>query len=355
MAAVAEATLDRGRRAGAFLMVIGLMAVLFAAVAPGADAALDNGACNGITGAGDEVGELVKSTSPVGGTSAAPVHVAPGTVITATLTWNAEHWRTINQIEDCVYTGGTAADPFGSLNADLSTQEKPGTNDGSLVHSYTVPNLADGTLVCDRGRMSGFFTRDAADETGTSITVKSVQTVCFTVDSAATTTTTSTTSTSTSTTSTTQPTTTTTSTSTTSTTQPTTTTTSTSTTSTTQPTTTTTLSSTTSTTVPRETTTTVGGSCCGPTPTTSTTQPSTTTSVNVLGTTIVNNTSTTQAPTTTEAVAGTQLTQATSAVKGVQLARTGDDSRQMVFVAGLALLLGGAAILAGDRLASATK
>jgi LPXTG-motif cell wall-anchored protein len=48
-------------------------------------------------------------------------------------------------------------------------------------------------------------------------------------------------------------------------------------------------------------------------------------------------------------------TQVRTQVKGVQLARTGDETRQMVFVAGLALLLGGAAIFGSDKLASAKR
>jgi LPXTG-motif cell wall-anchored protein len=90
---------------------------------------------------------------------------------------------------------------------------------------------------------------------------------------------------------------------------------------------------------------------------TTTTQAPTTTA-EVLGTSIVQNPTTTEAPATTAApaVAGEQVTQAPqSQVLGEQLARTGDDSRQMVFVAGLALLLGGAAIFASDKLATAKK
>jgi hypothetical protein len=91
---------------------------------------------------------------------------------------------------------------------------------------------------------------------------------------------------------------------------------------------------------------------------TTTTQAPTTTA-EVLGTSIVQDTSTTAAPATTAGpnVAGEQIVapQATSKVLGEQLARTGNDSRQMVFVAGLALLLGGAAIFASDKLATAKK
>ena len=103
-------------------------------------------------------------------------------------------------------------------------------------------------------------------------------------------------------------------------------------------------------------TTTIGGQSF-PNPTTTAPSPPTS---GVLGTS-VENTTTTAAPgpagaalTSTTAgseVAGVQITQG-PAVQGVQLARTGDDTRTAVFLAGLALLLGGAAIVAGDKLVS---
>lgn len=118
--------------------------------------------------------------------------------------------------------------------------------------------------------------------------------------------------------------------------------------------------------------------CTGAPSTTTTTEATTTTTGRV--TTTTGNTfccvgeivTTTLAPTTTEAptttapavVEGVQIEQttttaaaapeATSAVLGVQLARTGSDTNDLLFVAGLALLLGGAAILASDKLATRT-
>jgi LPXTG-motif cell wall-anchored protein len=104
------------------------------------------------------------------------------------------------------------------------------------------------------------------------------------------------------------------------------------------------------------TTTTLGGQSFPTTTTTTTTPPTTPTSA-VLGTSVENTTTTTAppgAPTTLgAAVAGVQITQGPQ-VKGVQLARTGDDSRSMLFVAGLTLLLGGAALVAGDKLGART-
>jgi hypothetical protein len=120
---------------------------------------------------------------------------------------------------------------------------------------------------------------------------------------------------------------------------------------TTEATTTTTQASTTTT--QRSTTTTGGGGGGFFVPETTTTQAPTTTTTQapeVAGEQI-ENTTTTEAPATTEA----PVVAPQSQVLGEQLARTGSDSRELVFVAGLALLLGGAAIFASDKLSSAHK
>jgi LPXTG-motif cell wall-anchored protein len=64
--------------------------------------------------------------------------------------------------------------------------------------------------------------------------------------------------------------------------------------------------------------------------------------------TTVEQTTTTEAPTTTEEA---EVLSAGAEVKGQNLARTGSDPMRWVFLAGLALFVGGIAVLFGEKAA----
>lgn len=127
-------------------------------------------ACNGFAGAPS--GSIVKSTTPAGGTQAAPTQVTAGQQIQVHLTWNASDFKPNGQTssaEDCVQQNGTTV-------ASLSFQQKPGPSNGMLNTSYTIPaNAANGDVYCDRGRVSG-----TSAATGMGITEKSAI-LCFQV------------------------------------------------------------------------------------------------------------------------------------------------------------------------------
>jgi len=233
-----------------------------------------NSACNGAFN-GDPAGSLVKHID-AGDT------VVGGQVIHVTVTWDTEDWSSdqLDDVHDCVVIGDTLVD-------GLTDEEKPTANDGVWTTSYTVPaDLATGTVICDRVRLSG----PGRDTEKSNV-------VCSTVADPTTTTTA-------------EPTTTTTA-------EPTTTTTA-------EPTTTTTAAPTTTTTAAPTTTTTAA-------PTTTTTAaPETTTTVQVLGTVVTN------APPTTFA----------TEVLGEQLARTGGNVRGLLEFAALILVLGGFTLVA---------
>jgi len=135
--------------------------------------------CNGAFN-GNPAGSLAKTTSPAGAanpTAADIPVVAPGSTIAVTLTWNSGDFTgATSEVSDCIQIDG--AD-----RTDLATQQKPGPTPGptstSWSTSYTIPpTTAVGSVICDRGRVSG-------TPTGADPTTQKSNEVCFQVGPAA--------------------------------------------------------------------------------------------------------------------------------------------------------------------------
>jgi hypothetical protein len=91
-------------------------------------------------------GELKKETDPPDGSE-----VRGGDVIKVKLLWDETRYDgpKLHKALDCVTLDG-------DLAPDLSVEERDAANDGVFEHSYTVPKgLPEGTVVCDRGFVSG--------------------------------------------------------------------------------------------------------------------------------------------------------------------------------------------------------
>lgn len=270
------------QRIGAGIAGAGLVSMAIGALAtPSVADPIDNGACNGAFN-GNPEGTLAISTDPAAGSD-----IFAGGTVTVTATWATTDWNGLNQLFDCVELDGVLAE-------GLSDQEKPPVNDGSYVHQFTVPaDTAPDTEVCVRARLSGQPVNPPGNEEP--VTTQKSNTACIRVQAAPTTTTAPPTTT----------------------------------TSAPQTTTTTTVQTTTSTTALQATVTTTPQ-------TTATTGPA----AEVAG----NNASNTS-------VAGNQVaTGGNAEVLGNQLEaldtlpRTGTSTPVLLFLAGLALLLGGAAV-----------
>ena len=126
-------------------------------------------------------GTIVKTTNVVGST------VAPGQVITATLTFNSGDYDTTrnkgddsSNASDCVELNGVPL----KVSSGVSWHEKPGPSLGNgsgtstFTATYTVPATAAGETICDRGVVSGI------PSSGKWVDQYS-NTVCFTVTTGA--------------------------------------------------------------------------------------------------------------------------------------------------------------------------
>ena len=311
----------RAQQLGAFLMVIGLVAVLFSAFAPnvGADHSTagpkvsptfiphgtgpgedQNPTCDEYEGAGQEWDSISTSGSFQG---------AVGTTITV----SNDDVKIIITI-----TGSAGGNEVKTITFESVDPDGSGSKVAQSIDAVVIKAGSGGHNLYRYDPPSEVFHDDGLTSPQTSGNAISHISFCYDIETASTTTTTQATTTTTQ-----------------------------ATTTTTQATTTTT-QATTTTTQATTTTTRPSTPCCFVEPTTTTTEaPTTTTSAAVLGTVVEE---TTTVPPTTQPAPATTL-----AVKGVTLARTGSESQQMLLVAGIALLLGGAAILSSDFLPGGAK
>jgi LPXTG-motif cell wall-anchored protein len=106
-------------------------------------------------------------------TTDAGTTVTVGQTINVDITWDTDDWDAVapdgdlDRVADCVEVGGV-------VDTTLSTEEKPTDNDGLFEHQYVIPNVAPGTQICDRARLSG-------NPSGQNEETQKSNIVCFTV------------------------------------------------------------------------------------------------------------------------------------------------------------------------------
>lgn len=125
---------------------------------------------------GNPQGTLAIGTVPPAGTESSPADISAGATVVVTATWETEDWTGLDQLSDCVELDGVLAE-------GLSDTEKPPENDGRYVHRFTVPAGTDpGTLVCVRARLSGQPADPPGDEDP--VTTEKSNSACFRVQAA---------------------------------------------------------------------------------------------------------------------------------------------------------------------------
>ncbi len=151
------------RRPLALLALLTLTALQLQLVVAG-PASAQNSSCNGAF-QGNPAGSLAMTANKANGAT-----VAPGDTLTFTITWDTGDWSGLDQFSNCFAVNGT-------LDGSLTYHEQPPVNDGSIVHSITVPNnLADGDELCARARLSG-------QPTGGNTSTQKSNKLCFTIGS----------------------------------------------------------------------------------------------------------------------------------------------------------------------------
>ena len=149
------------RRSLAMLALLSLTALQLQLVIAG-PASAQNSSCNGAF-QGSPVGTLAMTANKANGAT-----IAPGETLTFTITWATSDWSGLDQFSDCFTVNG-------SLVGALTYHEQPPANDGTIVHSITVPNnLADGDELCARSRLSG-------QPSGGDTTTQKSNKLCFTI------------------------------------------------------------------------------------------------------------------------------------------------------------------------------
>lgn len=119
-------------------------------------------ACNGAF-SGNPSGTLALSASVPNGGS-----ISAGQSITITASWDTSDWTSLDAYYNCFQLNGSAV-------GSLEYEEKPPTNDGSVVQTFSVPNsVADGDELCVRNRLSG-------QPAGGATTTQKGNEICWTV------------------------------------------------------------------------------------------------------------------------------------------------------------------------------